>query len=354
MQKKNAHLLIIEDNPRFLNEILQWLQDEFGYSEIATAVSVMDAEKKLLNPCDVVISDMRMEQDDSGFTILEYVKNNNLSAVVIILTANDTVVDCRRAFREGAWDYISKNMEGNCFETLDNSIEDAINYLNRWGVRQNEQWFEENRDGIEATYWGQWIAIINRSIIESADNERELLKLLEERKLRRLTTTIKKVGDLRPIIELISLGESENLEFKSTLQWDIKLSQENKQLQLSCLKTIAAFLNSEGGVLLIGVQDDGTVFGLQKDLETLKNGSLDKFERHLSQLIENHIGLRFLPYIKFRFDNFDGKDICGIYVRKAEQKAFLKSDKGLEVYVRTGNSSRTLSMSEIYEYFTSR
>lgn len=52
MQKKNAHLLIIEDNPRFLSEILQWLQDEFGYSEIATAVSVMDAEKKLLNPCD--------------------------------------------------------------------------------------------------------------------------------------------------------------------------------------------------------------------------------------------------------------------------------------------------------------
>ncbi|MEB3339012.1 MAG: ATP-binding protein, partial [Leptolyngbyaceae bacterium] len=155
---------------------------------------------------------------------------------------------------------------------------------------------------------------------------------------------------LRPIAELISLGESDRLEFKSTLQWDIRENKENKGLQQSCLKTVAAFLNSEGGVLLIGVADDGKLLGLEKDLQCLSNGSLDKFERHLMQLIESNIGKRFPPYLKIRFANLEGKDVCGIYIRKAQRKAFLKSDKGLELYIRTGNSSRSLTVPDIYDY----
>ena len=209
MQRENVHLLVIEDNSRFLDQLLQWLREDFGYQEITIATSTKEAEEKLTNPCDVIIADMRMEQDDSGFTVLDFVNQNNLSTVVIILTANDTVTDCRRAFQEGAWDYISKNMKGSSFETLNVSIQDAIAYLNRWGNRPNQQWFEENRQVLENDYWGQWIAIINQSVIEVADTENELIARLKERKLRRFTTTIQLIGDLRPIVELIAQGESE-------------------------------------------------------------------------------------------------------------------------------------------------
>jgi DNA-binding NarL/FixJ family response regulator len=351
MQREKVHILVIEDNLGFLDELLKWLREDFGYQEIAISQNTTDAETKLQTPCDVVISDMRMERDDSGFTILDLVKKNNLSTVVIILTANDTVADCRRAFREGAWDYISKNMQGNTFEALDDSIQSAIAYLDRWGNRPNQQWFEENREILETNYWGQWIAIINKTVIESADTEQELLKRLEERKLRRFTTTIQSVGDLRPITNLIALGESNQLEFKSTLQWDVREDKENKGLQKSCLKTIAAFLNSEGGVLLIGVRDDGSLFGLEPDLKCLSNGSLDKFERHIIQLIENIIGKRFLIYIRIQFANLEGKDVCGIYIRKAERKAFLKSEKNSEFYIRTGNSTKQLNVPDIYDHF---
>jgi CheY-like chemotaxis protein len=351
MQRENVHLLVIEDNSRFLEQLLQWLKEDFGYQEITIATSTKEAEEKLTNPCDVVIADMRMEQDDSGFTVLDFVNKNNLSTVVIILTANDTVADCRRAFRAGAWDYISKNMKGSCFETLDASIQDAIAYLNRWGNRPNQQWFEENRQVLENEYWGQWIAIINQSVIEVADTENELIARLEERKLRRFTTTIQPIGDLRPIPELIAQGESDRLEFKSTLQWDVRQNQENKKLQYSSLKTIAAFLNTEGGVLMIGVEDNGDLYGLEKDIQCLKNGSLDKFERHLVQLIENNIGKRFIPSIKIRFTNLEDKNICAVYIQKANQKAFLKSDKGTEFYIRTGNASRSLNVPDIYDYF---
>jgi DNA-binding NtrC family response regulator len=125
MQQENVHLLVIEDNPRFLEQLLQWLREDFGYQEITIAVNAKDAEEKLINPCDIVITDMRMERGDSGFDVLDFVNKNNLSTVVIILTANETFEDCRRAFRAGAWDYISKNMQGNTFNFLNDSIQDG-------------------------------------------------------------------------------------------------------------------------------------------------------------------------------------------------------------------------------------
>ncbi|WP_448571791.1 RNA-binding domain-containing protein [Trichothermofontia sp.] len=168
---------------------------------------------------------------------------------------------------------------------------------------------------MEAQYWGQWIAIVNQTVIENADTESELLNRLEERKLRRFTTTIQSIGDLRPIPELIALGESDRLEFKTTLQWDIRENQQNKGLQHSNLKTIAAFLNTDGGTLLIGVEDNGNLYGLEKELQCFKNPSLDQFERHLLQLIESNIGKRFLPLVKVHFAKLEDKDICGVYVR---------------------------------------
>ena len=102
---------------------------------------------------------------------------------------------------------------------------------------------------------------------------------------------------------------------------------------------------------MIGVEDNGDLYGLEKDIQYLKNGSLDKFERHLVQLIENNIGKRFIPSIKIRFTNLEDKNICAVYIQKANQKAFLKSDKGTEFYIRTGNASRSLNVPDIYDYF---
>ncbi len=70
--------------------------------------------------------------------------------------------------------------------------------------------------------------------------------------------------------------ESKTLEFKSTLQWDVHQKQKNKELHHPVLKTVAAFLNTEGGTLLIGVDDEGNVLGLNDDLK-VSGKTLDKF-----------------------------------------------------------------------------
>ncbi len=216
MKKDNVNLLLVEDHHNYLEELIEWSKEEFGYQNIETAINVKEATEKLQNPFDIIVADMRMEADDSGFAVLEEVQSQNLSSVVIILTANDTVTDYRNAFKKRAWDYISKNMKGNVFEILDASIKEAITYFNRWGNVKNDQWIEEKREYLEEQYWGEYIAVINQTVIEAAYTKEELIQKIEERKLRRFLTTIRKIGEFKPVDELIKEGESDTLEFKST------------------------------------------------------------------------------------------------------------------------------------------
>lgn len=153
----------------------------------------------------------------------------------------------------------------------------------------------------------------------------------------------------RSIEEIIQLGESATLEFKSTLQWDVVQNMKNKGLRKSVLKTIAAFLNTEGGTLVIGVEDDGSPFGLDQDLNITYN-SIDKFSNLLTDLIVNYIGAEFSAHFKIRFENLEGKQICVIDVDQAPIPAYLQGDKGSEFFIRSGATSRLLDAEETVEY----
>ena len=83
------------------------------------------------------------------------------------------------------------------------------------------------------------------------------------------------------------------MEFKSTLQWDVVQDGQNKGLREASLKTIAAFMNSEGGTLLIGVEDSGAIFGLERDLSLL-GGSEDKFLQLIGSLVADRDWSRIL------------------------------------------------------------
>jgi uncharacterized protein YaaQ len=153
----------------------------------------------------------------------------------------------------------------------------------------------------------------------------------------------------RPITELIRLGESAVLEFKSTLQWDVKQAQANHNLRMSVLKSVAAFMNSQGGTLVIGVDDDGSVVGLDRDLSLLGN-SRDRFEQLLASLIVERIGPVFAPFTTTRFEEANGKLVYVVDVERTPEPVFLKSEKGKEFFVRIGNTSRSLDHEETHHY----
>ncbi len=159
------------------------------------------------------------------------------------------------------------------------------------------------------------------------------------------------VGE-RPITELIQIGEGPTLEFKSTLQWDVVQNQPNKALRLSVLKTIAAFLNSQGGTLIIGVEDNGDIYGLERDLSLLE-GSRDKFQQLLSSLIVEYIGAGIIPLCRIRLEEVEEKLICVIEVDRASQPVYLKGEKGAEFYVRFGTTTRALDPEQTTAYIES-
>jgi len=124
----NVHILLVEDNPDYLELLVDELEI-CGYQHLKTAQNPEEAKEKLEQHIfEVIIADMRLAGDEGGgFVVFEEVQKRNITAVVIILTANDTVTDCRRAHRMGAWDYISKNMQGatDVFEELHQSTENS-------------------------------------------------------------------------------------------------------------------------------------------------------------------------------------------------------------------------------------
>ena len=153
------------------------------------------------------------------------------------------------------------------------------------------------------------------------------------------------------IADLIQQGENVTVEFKSTLQWNVKRNQQDRELRFECLKTVAAFLNSEGGTLVIGVEDDGTVFGLQRDLSLLgKRQDLDGFEQTLMNLIREYIGAEVARFLHVRFEQIDGKDVCIVEVEKAAKEVYMKAKPQKIFYIRHGNTTVVLEVEKIHGY----
>lgn len=186
-------------------------------------------------------------------------------------------------------------------------------------------------------------------------NEDFAMKFINDPKLRTklenyLIGKIYKKVEKEDIERLIKSGESQNLEFKSSLRWDVKQENVNKDLEKVILKTLAGFMNSEGGQLVIGVEDDGSIFGLENDYKALNNADRDKFENHLVQIMKTSIGVEYIKYLSFVFDELDNKDVCLITILKADKPAFVNFKGKEEFYVRTGNNTSPLSMKEAQEY----
>lgn len=144
----------------------------------------------------------------------------------------------------------------------------------------------------------------------------------------------------------IKEGEGPELEFKSTLRWNLKADRAGKEIELASLKTMVAYLNSDGGTLLIGVEDDGSILGIEAD----NFPNEDKYLLHFNNLIKQHIGLELSKFILFELMEVHDKKILVVACEKANQPAFLKTGKDEEFYVRVGPGSRKLTMSETLEY----
>jgi hypothetical protein len=149
---------------------------------------------------------------------------------------------------------------------------------------------------------------------------------------------------------LIRAGEGTGLEFKSTLRWNVRAGKADEEMTYACIKTIAAFLNTNGGTLLIGVADDGSILGIEQD--GFPNN--DRFLQHLSNKILSTLGEVAAADIESRIYSLDGRSVCEVVCRSSKVPIYLRSKTDEEFYVRTGPRSDRLSPSKLVEYVRTR
>lgn len=149
---------------------------------------------------------------------------------------------------------------------------------------------------------------------------------------------------------MIEAGEGPTVEFKSTVRVNLKSGQKDKIIELAWLKGVTAFMNSEGGTLLVGVGDNGDILGIAADDFENK----DKCHLHIKNLIHEHIGSEFAGFIQCYLQDIDGKTLVCLTCRKADVPIFLKTGKNEDFYIRSGPSSTKLTMSQMVAYLDHR
>lgn len=153
-----------------------------------------------------------------------------------------------------------------------------------------------------------------------------------------------------PISDLIKDGESGTVEFKSSFMWDVKEQRPSKDMKMAVAKTVSSFMNSDGGILLIGVGDDGTILGLKKDL-TVVHDSRDEFERTFKSAINTYLNKICGAFVSIKFEKIDAKEIAVVHVKKSMRPVYFTPEgKKEEFYIRSGNSCEPLDMSEANLY----
>ncbi|WP_075591639.1 RNA-binding domain-containing protein [Labilibacter marinus] len=152
---------------------------------------------------------------------------------------------------------------------------------------------------------------------------------------------------------ILDKGENDLIEFKSSMRWDYRQEKPNKALEMVIIKTISAFLNTEGGMLFIGVDDDGNTLGLENDYNSYSKKSRDGFLLGLTNLINQHLGKRIHSFLNINIISINDKDVCIVNIEKGDKPAFIGKGDKEEFYIRTSASSQPLSMRESYEYIDS-
>ncbi len=174
-----------------------------------------------------------------------------------------------------------------------------------------------------------------------------LVIIRSNRRLRELQKTeIRKNFIKGDIKKLASLPEGKTLEFKSTIRYNLRTEKNDKAIEFAWLKGIAAFLNAEGGVLLIGVNDEGAFTGIEKD--GFENE--DKALLHIKNLISKNIGVEFMKFITMFTTEIEEKTIIALVCKQSNKPAYIKNGGEEQFYVRVGPSSTKLTLTQTVEH----
>ena len=305
-------ILLVDDNAINLQLLFETLDGQ-GYRLLAARSGEEALQVARKATPDLILLDIMMPGID-GYETCARLKSDaaTRNSVVIFLTALQSTEEKVRGLSMGAMDFITKPF-------------DPEEIIARVALQlDNHQKYQQLRKQ-------------NRQLAD------ELATSLESGS---------RDGNTHPdrIKSLISSGESNRLEFKSTLRWNLKTNRSEKVIEKAWLKSVTAFLNSDGGVVLVGVEDNGDILGIETD----NFDNEDKYLLHVNNQVQQHIGLEHAGFIGYQLVPVDNKKVLLIECQPCPSPVFLKISKEEEFYIRVGPGSRRLSTSEVVAYVTNR
>ena len=299
-------VLVVDDTPENIDLLSNMLSPHYTVKAATRGEKALRIAAKEPQP-DLILLDVMMPDMD-GYEVCRKLKQDAHTAQIpiIFITAKTASEDEQYGLELGAVDYIAKPFNPAIVATR---------------VRNQLALYRQRRE----------LHVENQHLKERiAGGFREFTE-----------------GQLR---DLINSGENTQLEFKSTLRWNLHTDKVDKKIENQCLKTVAAFLNSDDGVLLVGVDDDGNAIGLRMD----QFSNEDKMLLHWHSLIKSHLGLEFAHLIRSAFQDLDGKRVLLIQALRSDTPVFYRRDNDEMFYVRMGNTTHQLKPSEVIAYINQR
>jgi hypothetical protein len=154
-----------------------------------------------------------------------------------------------------------------------------------------------------------------------------------------------------PKLRLEDLEEGVDVEFKSSIAWDYKNNRKNRDLEFVIAKTISAFMNTEGGLVVIGIDDEKNVLGIENDLKLLKKPDEDGFQLKITEVVSNYIGKEFAQLVQCSFEEKENKKIALVHVKRSvDEPTHATRNNEPKFFIRTNNSTQQLNMKESLKY----
>lgn len=189
-----------------------------------------------------------------------------------------------------------------------------------------------------------------KDAIENLDGELALNPTSSNSLQHKIDGMLEAVGrltDEEKVRNIIRAGETGRAEFKSSFSVDIKKQEKAGYIEDASLKTVAAFLNTNGGVLLIGISDDGEALGLNDEITRYHKGSDDKFLLHWKNNLKSRVGEQYYPFISAQLVSLSGKKVLWVACKSSLIPCYLD---GRDFYVRTNPATDKLEGPKLVEY----
>ena len=303
MNETRQTVLVVDDTPVNIDLLSDILRRDYQVKAAVNGAKALEIARAEPAP-DIILLDIMMPEM-SGHEVCRQLKEdpNTADIPIIFVTAKSEVEDEKQGLDMGAVDYITKPFNPEIVEAR---------------VR-NQLSLHQQRDQLR-------------------------VELFEALKGRVQSGFVEHIG--QHLAEIVAAGESHRLEFKSTLRWNLHTDKADKKIENQCLKTVAAYLNTEGGLLLIGVSDEGLPLGLETD----RFASEDKLLLHWHNLLKECLGAQFSDRVRSDILELEGDAVLAVQCLSAGKPVFFRRDNEEAFFVRVGNSTQALKPSEILAY----